>query len=112
MERGDQERKRHKNKMSKNNKMSEEYNALYYRADQYKSLEQAQKAQAVWRWEVTYGYSATADAIVNAKHMLLAVDGNYQQIKIRWNVDGVNLKECYLVDSVEVLGEYEREETK
>ena len=98
--------------MSKKSRMSEEYNALYYRADQYKTLEQAKKGQAVWSWETTYGYSATADAIVNAKHMLLAVDGHYDQIKIRWNVDGINLKECYLVDSVDVLTAYEKEETK
>lgn len=98
--------------MSKNSRMSEEYNALYYRVDQYKTFAQAQKAQALWGWEVTYGFSATADAIVNAKRILLAVDGHYDQIKIRWNVDGITLEECYLVDSVDVLTAYEREETK
>ena len=98
--------------MSKKSRMSEEYNAHYYRADHYESFAKAHKEQALWTWETTYGYSATADAIVNAKRMLLAVDGHYDQIKIVWNVDGVNLKECYLVDSVEVLTAYEREETK
>ena len=98
--------------MSKNSRMSEEYNAHYYRADHYKSFAKAQKEQALWTWETTYGYSATADAIVNAKRMLLAVDGHYEQIKIIWKVDGIKLKECWFVDSVEVLTAYEREETK
>ena len=98
--------------MSKKSRMSEEYNAYYYRADHYKSFAKAKKAQALWRWETTYGYSATADAIVNAKRMLLAVDGHYEQIKIVWNVDGIRLEECWFVDSVEVLTAYEREETK
>ena len=93
-------------------RMSERYDAYYYRADHYKSFVKAEKAQALWSWETTYGYSATADAVVNAKRMMLAVDGGYQQIKIVWNVDGIKLKECWFVDSVEVLGEYEKEETK
>lgn len=98
--------------MSKNSRMSEEYNAYYYRADHYKSFAKAEKAQALWSWETTYGYSATADAVINARRMALAVDGGYEQIKIVWCVDGIKLKECWFVDSVEVLTAYEREETK
>ena len=91
-------------------RMSEEYNAHYYRTDHHKSFERAEKLQALWSWETTYGFSATADAIINARRMALAVDGGYEQIKIVWFVDGIKLKECWFVDSVEVLGEYEKEE--
>jgi hypothetical protein len=93
-------------------RMSEEYKAYYYRTDHHKSFERAKKLQALWSWETTYGYSATADAIVNARRVAIAVDGGYKEIKIVWCVDGVELPECYFEDSVEVLGEYEQEETK
>ena len=97
--------------MSRSNRMSEEYNAYYYRTDHYKSFVKAEKAQALWSWETTYGYSATADAIINARRMALAVEGGYK-IKIVWCVDGIKLKECWFADSVAVLTAYEREEIK
>jgi hypothetical protein len=93
-------------------RMSEEYKAYYYRTDHHKSFKRAEKLQALWAWETTYGYSATADAIINARRMALALDCWFEQIKIVWCVDGVKLKECWFKDSVEVLGEYEKEKTK
>ena len=92
-------------------RMSEEYNARFYRGDKYASISNAKRCGELHNWEVTYGYSATADAIINAEKFLIAAGCRaFAYIKIEWCVDGHKLKECRLSDSVRVLGEYEKEE--
>ena len=94
-------------------KMSYEYEACFYRGDKYASISNAKRCGELHNWEVTYGYSATADAIINCEKLLRSVSCralNY--IKIEWCIDGQKLKECRLIDSIGVLGEYEKENTK
>ena len=92
-------------------KMSYEYNARFYRGDKYASLSNAKRCGQLSHWEVTYGYSATADAIINSEKLLREVSSRaLAYIKIEWCVDGQKLKECRFTDSVQVLGEYEKEE--
>ena len=94
-------------------KMSYEYNARFYRGDKYSSLSNAKRCGELHTWEVTYGYSATADAIINAEKLLRAASCRaLAYVKIEWCVDGQKLKECRFTDSVQVLGEYEKENTK
>ena len=92
-------------------KMSYEYNARFYRGDKYSSLSNAKRCGELHAWEVTYEYSATADAIINAEKFLIAGGCRaFAYIKIEWSVDGKKLKECRFTDSVQVLGEYEKDD--
>jgi hypothetical protein len=84
--------------------MSEKYTAIYYRNSQYSDIETAIKNGAVYLWEVTYGYSATVDAFINAVSMLKCFDSSaLSEFRFVWTIDGVKFPETDHVGSFDLL---------
>jgi hypothetical protein len=91
--------------------MKENFNAEFWDSSQYKNFEEAEKLGGVRTWDTTYGISATIDAICNVvKIARMLSDDSTQYIKIRWEIDGENIPECSLSESIRILSDIEEKE--
>jgi hypothetical protein len=84
--------------------MSEIYKASYYRTSQYSSYEEAEKNGGVYHWTETYGYTSTMDSFTNVQNVLDCCDLEAKyDLRIVWNIDGVNYPECSFAESHDLL---------
>lgn len=74
--------------------MSHEYNAVYYRKSQYSSVEEAKKANALFNWHTTYGYTTTMDSFSNVVTALKCYDPDLvNEFVFLFTIDGIKYPE-------------------
>jgi len=84
--------------------MSYQYNAVYYRNDNYASVEEAKNQCALYSWHETFGYSATMDAFHNAIDLMKCYDPTaVNDMTFIFTIDKVTFPEMNYKEVFELL---------